>query len=81
MTIRHATLAALALLASLPAHARAPGSLSASGDAVLFTLGATGVQVYECRQNPAGTIAGPCLAAGAVAEVPYAADYVMLRSR
>jgi hypothetical protein len=28
-----------------------------------------------------GTIAGPCLAAGAVAEVPYAADYVMLRGR
>jgi hypothetical protein len=164
MTIRHATLAVLGLLATLPASARAPASLSASGDAVLFTLGATGVQVYECRPaasgmlawafkepratllrngQPAGThgagpfwtfadgsrvvgrvtarseapnatdipwlrleilersgtgllspvthvqrintrggmLAGPCIAAGAVAEVPYVADYVMIRAR
>lgn len=164
MPIRPAALAALGLLAALPAAARAPASLSASGDAVVFTLSATGVQVYECRRDatgalawafrepratllrngrPAGThgvgpvwafddgsrvtgrvvarteapnatdipwlrlevarregagalayvthiqrlntrggvLAGACQAAGAVAEVPYAADYVMLRNR
>lgn len=164
MTIRQATFAALGLLATIPATARPPASLSAAGDAVLFTLGATGVQVYECRPSPAGSlawafrepratllrngqpagthgagpfwalpdgsrvtarvtarteapnatdipwlrlevsersgsgalvqvthiqrintrggaIAGPCLAVGAVAEVPYTADYVMLRRR
>lgn len=164
MTIRHATVAVLGLLATLPAAARAPASLSASGDAVLFTLGAAGVQVYECRPGPTGTLAwafrepratllrngqpagthgagpfwalsdgsrvvarvaarteapnatdipwlrlevsersgsgvlapvthiqrintrggslaGPCLAAGALAEVPYVAEYVMIRAR
>jgi hypothetical protein len=164
MTIRHATLAALLLAAALPAAARVPSSLTASGDAVLFTLGAAGVQVYECRHGPTGglswafrepratllrngqpagthgagpfwalpdgsrvtarvtarteaahatdipwlrleiaersgsgvlapvthiqrintrggALAGPCLAAGALAEVPYTADYVMIRGR
>jgi hypothetical protein len=57
MPIRHAALAALLLAAVTPASARAPFSLSASGDAVLFTLGATGVQVYECRPGPTGILA------------------------
>lgn len=47
----------LACASVLPAAAQVPAALSAPGDRVLFTLGATGVQVYECRAGADGALA------------------------
>jgi hypothetical protein len=38
----------------LPAAAQIPPSLTALGDAIVATLSATGVQVYECRVGEVG---------------------------
>jgi hypothetical protein len=50
-----AMLAALAM--ACPAIAQSPAALNAPGDVALFTLGATGVQVYECRAGTDGALA------------------------
>jgi hypothetical protein len=58
MTLRPHALQLLAALAiASPASAQVPAALTAPGDVALFTLGATGVQAYECRAGEGGALA------------------------
>jgi hypothetical protein len=56
MPIRPVLLALVATLCvKADAAAQAPDRLSAPGDRPLMTLGATGVQIYECRRGNDGS--------------------------
>lgn len=58
MTLRPQAFAVLAAMSmACPATAQVPAPLNAPGDVALFTLGAAGVQIYECRAGEGGALA------------------------